>query len=464
MRRTKLYSIAFGGSLLILISFSLLLNSNFELMRRTAFWVRQSGVVIDKLQSLNAAMIDVETSQRGYLLTRDTSFLDLFNAKRDKVQPLMDTILLLVSDNPVQIEKAGLLRSVIHQKIEKLEEILYRNDPYSGKELSARLKEGKIFMDKFRVIILDMQQSEKAILKTRTSSQEEYESFTPKYLFAILVLAIVTAILSFIFLLQELSQRLKAQAQLETKVNTLAQAKAELEQIAYVTTHQLQEPMRKIRMFVDILLSKFAGDLPDEARHMLERMDKNVEGMRTRVADLSNFADLVNLDKEAIEDVDLNRILFEVQQELSLSIAEKKVQFRISQLSRVKGFEMQLHLLFKELLTNALKFSIPTQSAEIIIKGSLVNSEQLNKARNFGSRNFLVVSVCDNGIGFEKQFADKIFVLFQQLNEVDSPYAGKGIGLAVCQRIMANHGGFITAIGEAGVGATFQLYFPIDLP
>ena len=431
-------------------------------MRRNSLWVEHSQVIIDKLHELNLAMTDVETSQRGYLLTSDTSFLDLLIVTRDQIPLLLDTLIELTRDNLTQTQNAIMLHAAVVQRLQKVESILNGVKYFSIPELTIELKDGKKLIDEFRMRTNTMQYHEQLLMKSRTHDQQEYENLTPNYFKVILFITMVTATVSFILLLKELKQRLAAQSQLEKRVNTLAQVNAELQQIAHVTSHDLQEPLRKIRMFIDALRIKFASNLPDEANIMLQRLDKNVTYIRAMVADLSDFADLAHNDEKKFADVDLNKILSDVQGELTSIISPKKGTFSISVLPRIGGFEKQLHTLFKELLTNALKFSHEDKPVEMVITGNIVNGKMVTHDLKFGNRNFNVVSVQDNGIGFENEYAEKIFVLFQKLSGNDSLSKGKGIGLAICQRIMANHGGFITASGEIGKGATFQLYFPID--
>ncbi len=462
MPKSQLYSIAFGLSLLILLIFSVLLYDSINSLRDKSFLVEHSQIIIDKLQTLNLAMMDVETSQRGFLLTRDTSFLDLLIQSRDKIPVLLDTLTVLTGNNQSQAKNAVAIKEAVVMRLLELQEVLNRMEYYSIPELTAELKSGKKLMDLFRHKISVMQKEESSLLNSQANSKHAYERLTPNYFKAILTITTMIGLASFILLLRELKQRLAVQSLLETRVNTLGQANAELQQIAHITSHDLQEPLRKIRTFIDALQSKFPNDLPDEAKVMLERVDKNANYIRELVADLSDFVGLANNEEDRLPDVDVNKILFNVQKEQSAAMALKQAQIQISALPRVSGFEKQMHILFRELFTNALKFSKPGHPLEITITGNLVTGKQLPQDFKFGDRNFNVISIYDNGIGFDEQYAHKIFILFQRLHGSNSSYKGKGIGLAICQRIMANHDGFITAAGQEGKGATFQLYFPID--
>jgi light-regulated signal transduction histidine kinase (bacteriophytochrome) len=183
--------------------------------------------------------------------------------------------------------------------------------------------------------------------------------------------------------------------------------------------------------------------------------------MQQLIADLSSFTSLAAAEG-TMATVDLNKIVLDVQQELTSVIEKKNPKIKISALPVLKGYPDQLHLLFRELLDNALKFSQENIDPIITITANQVRGDQLEivNAEKYDQKSFIVINIYDNGIGFENEYDKKIFILFQRLHSQDSPYEGRGIGLAICQRIMSNHNGFIAANGEVDSGATFRLYFP----
>jgi signal transduction histidine kinase len=459
MRKSQLYTIAFGFSLLVLLFFSLLLYKSINSLEENSSLVEHSQNIIDKLQKLNLSMMEVETSQRGYLLSSDTTFLDLLKTSRNNIPLLLDTLKTLTQDNEWQEKNTTSLKISIIKRLKKIQEILNRTKYYSAEELAEELRDSGELMDEFRSHIRVMANEEQILMQARSKSKQAYERVTPNYFKAIFSITTIIALISFILLLNELKQRLAAQALLETRVNILARANSELQQIAHVTSHDLQEPLRKIRTFIDALRSKYETNLPEEAQSMLQRVDKNANDIKELVSDLADFTNLANKEEKA-KDIDLNKILLDTQKELGGTILSKKAQLTVSPLPRINGFEDQLRILFRELITNALKFSRENVTPEIMITGNLVNGNQMGADMKFGDRNFYVLSLYDNGMGFEPEYYHKIFILFQKLHGSDPRYKGKGIGLAICQRIMANHDGFITASAEPDKGATFQLFFP----
>jgi light-regulated signal transduction histidine kinase (bacteriophytochrome) len=461
MRKSQLYSIAFGFSLLVLLFFSLLLYNSINSLNEYSFWVERSHTVMFNLQRLQSYMKDTETSQRGFLLTKDSSFLQPLMESRTDIPQVLDTLLVLSRYNAKQYEKMKALKSAVSQTLNWIAETLPKR-VYDEKALSTRLKRGQLAMNNFRTLVKDVELEELALLESRANNKKIYERITPNYFKVIFSITTIIAFISFILLLQELRQRLESQNLLETKFHALNQSNAELQQIAHVTSHDLQEPLRKIRTFSDVLISKYGDSMKSDGQLIIDRIGQNTFRMQQLIADLSSFTSLV-ISEGKMSMVDLNKIVLEVQQDLSEQIVSKKSKINVSTLPVLRGYPHQLHILFRELLDNALKFSQEGLDSAITITANQVRGDQLEtKNRKFESRNFIVINIYDNGIGFEKEYADKIFILFQRLHPQDSPYPGKGIGLAICQRIMSNHNGFATASAEVDNGATFHLYFPLS--
>jgi signal transduction histidine kinase len=462
MRKSQLYSIAFGFSLLVLLFFSLLLYNSINSLNEYSYWVDRSRSVMFHLQRLQSSMKDTETSQKGFLLTKDSTFLQPLLESRTDIPKVIDTLLILTRDNKKQYVKMNALKSSVSQTLTLIEETLPKR-AYEDAQLSARLKHGQRAMNNFRRIIKEIEEEENALLEQRAENKKVYERITPNYFKIIFSVTTIIAFISFILLLQELKQRLESQTQLEIKFHALNQSNAELQQIAHVTSHDLQEPLRKIRTFSDVLISKYSHILKEEGKIIMDRIGYNSFRMQQLIADLSSFTSLA-ASEGTMTMVDLNKIAFDAQQELAKAIEKKNPKIKISALPVLKGYPDQLHLLFRELLDNSLKFSQDNIDPIITITANQVRGDQLEivDRKKYEQRNFLVINIYDNGIGFENEYAKKIFVLFQRLHAQDSAYEGRGIGLAICQRIMSNHNGFIAASAEVDNGATFRLYFPIS--
>ncbi|OXA82050.1 hypothetical protein SAMN05444397_101917 [Flavobacterium aquidurense] len=251
--------------------------------------------------------------------------------------------------------------------------------------------------------------------------------------------------------LKDNSELKMIQRELESANSKLLFKNKELEQFAYVASHDLQEPLRKIM----IMLSRAGEQLSDEQKKQFyfDRMTLSATRLSELITDVLNYSRIDN-SKQIFEEVDLNEITSEILGDLSMIIDEKNAVITIEPLPRVLGLHTQLRQLFYNLVNNALKFNttvpLVTISAEIVPDGN--NELAL-------SGNYHIISISDNGIGIENQYSNRIFNMFQRLHERDQ-YGGNGIGLALCRRIIENHNGFINFTSTPGKGTIFWIYLP----
>lgn len=242
----------------------------------------------------------------------------------------------------------------------------------------------------------------------------------------------------------------------------LERSNKELEQFAYVASHDLQEPLRKITAFGDMLKNRYKETLPTEGQDMIDRMQSAASRMSSLIDDLLSFSRVSTkpLQKEII---DLNRIVLEVKSDLYAAIKESNAAIKTEGLQTIEGDPLQFRQLFQNLLGNALKFRRPDVTPEISITGKIVSGKDsgLEIEETDYNKKFLQIEVGDNGIGFEQQYAKKIFQIFQRLHgRMD--YAGSGVGLSIVQKVVENHHGYVTAEGRPGEGAIFRMLFPTD--
>jgi chemotaxis family two-component system sensor kinase Cph1 len=255
--------------------------------------------------------------------------------------------------------------------------------------------------------------------------------------------------LSTVFLAEE-EEKQRELAQILTETN------AELENINWISTHDLQEPLRKIQIMSSFILEDEL-DIPKEVYDKILGMNRSAERMQTLVKDILKYTRL-NYGKEAFEKVDLNSIIHEVENEVADSLKTKNAVITVSELPVVDGVAFLIRQLFSNLIYNSLKFSDVSRTPQFKISSSVVSLESNPGSGNFSDYYRIVYS--DNGIGFEKEFNESIFKIFTRLHPNTNQYAGSGVGLALCKKIMVTHRGFITANGREGEGADFYLYFP----
>ncbi|HTF29063.1 MAG TPA: ATP-binding protein, partial [Flavitalea sp.] len=246
--------------------------------------------------------------------------------------------------------------------------------------------------------------------------------------------------------------------ELELANQQLARSNAELEQFAFVTSHDLQEPLRKIQMFSSILLGK-SGPKIDRSEYTRKIAD-SAKRMTTLITDLLDFSRLAQLEP-IFSKIDLNKVLRDILADFELMIQQKKAKIKINTLAVVPGIPSQINQLFYNLLGNSLKFSDPQKQPEISIDGRLLPGDKKAEfPALLADRDYFEITVSDNGIGFDQQYVDRIFVVFQRLN-VSPDYSGHGIGLAICKKIIGNHNGIIYAKGSPGAGAVFTVILPL---
>jgi light-regulated signal transduction histidine kinase (bacteriophytochrome) len=243
----------------------------------------------------------------------------------------------------------------------------------------------------------------------------------------------------------------------EKQAEELRMANKELEAFAYVSSHDLQEPLRKIQTFVTVILDQEKESLSERGRYNFKRMQEAAERMRQLIQGLLAFSRMNAADRK-FEDTDLTAIVEEVKLELQDIIAEKDATIEM-QLSKARIIPFQFMQLMNNLMSNSLKFSRQDIPARIVIKSSTVNGEQLKHEKLSPKRKYCHISFQDNGIGFEPHFSERIFEVFQKLHSKDE-YPGTGIGLAIVKKIVDNHNGYIIAKGELNKGATFDIYIP----
>ncbi len=225
----------------------------------------------------------------------------------------------------------------------------------------------------------------------------------------------------------------------------LEQSNRDLEQFAYITSHDLQEPLRKILTFSDRLKAKLSG-LDGQERDYFERMHSAAHRMKTIIEDLLQHSQIARGERVCTR-IDLHEVLDEVMADLEVKIHQTGAQFEISALPHVNASRPQMGHLFQNLITNAIKFAKKDTTPHIVIAA--------DRSPDGG----VDIRVSDNGIGFEQKYVDRIFKPFQRLHP-RGEYDGTGIGLSIVQKIVDNHGGRITALSQVGEGATFVVHLP----
>jgi PAS domain S-box-containing protein len=264
-------------------------------------------------------------------------------------------------------------------------------------------------------------------------------------------------VMGVVLIFRDVSERRKAEAKRNELIEQLEATNKELQDFAYVASHDLQEPLRKVQAFGDRLKDKYYLELGDQGQDYLNRMQNATSRMQKLIVDLLSYSRVTTKARPFIE-TNLSKIIGGVLTDLQIRIEEVNGDVQISELPIIDADPLQMQQLFQNLIGNALKFHKPDKMPLIKIYAS--NGTALKAAGNNGvSNGFTKIMVEDNGIGFDEKYLDRIFTVFQRLHGRNE-YEGTGVGLAICRKIVERHGGNITAKSKKEQGAKFIITLP----
>ena len=239
----------------------------------------------------------------------------------------------------------------------------------------------------------------------------------------------------------------------------LSRSNEDLQQFAHVASHDLKEPLRKIRTFSDLLIVDFAAQLPEKAKTYINKLSNSSERMSDMIDSVLKYS-VVNATEQRAETVDLNLLVEGIQNDLELLIIQKNAKIIYDDLPKIKAVSALMYQLFYNLINNALKFSKADVPLVIKIKSAILSPSELSTYKDLNTNiTYHHFIFSDNGIGFNQEYAVKMFNVFTRLNARDK-YEGTGLGLALCKKIVERHHGIIYAEGEEEVGATFHIILP----
>ena len=255
----------------------------------------------------------------------------------------------------------------------------------------------------------------------------------------------------------DISLRKEMEDKLHHQTIALQQSNTSLQEFAYVASHDLKEPLRKISTYSDRLLTSFDKSLPTEANNYLGKIIDSSRRMQQLIDDLLSIS-LISSEKNFAR-YNLKALAEDALGSLEHKIEEKRALVHLSDLPYATVIPSQFRQLFQNLLSNSLKFSKKDAVPEISVTCTFLKYADVAQMNLNKSSRYLQLEITDNGIGFDKVFSEKIFTIFQRLHN-RSQYEGTGIGLAICKRIVENHGGVIFASGNQNAGATFIIIIP----
>jgi signal transduction histidine kinase len=427
-------------------------------------WTIHTHKVIEELKDSLSGLQDVETGERGFAVTGVDRFLEPYNWGKTVSIKHLETVLNLTTDNVGEQKNIQEALKLARSKIAASEANINakRKGVVSIKDVDA----GKSIMDAYRVQMAKMIGVETNLLAERTADFQHTQTMVSALTGILSVL--IFGLLSWVYkitskgiedekrrvkelnafnigLQNEIAQRVKTEKALKETTVKLTSSNTDLQQFAYVASHDLQEPLRAVSGFLTLIMSKHKGKLDPETESWINHAVEGSQRMRSLINDLLVYARVESRGKE-LTDVDCNAALTLAKKDLSVVLEETEAEIVSDNLPHVLGDVGQLGQLLQNLIGNAVKFR---GSNKPVVK---ITVERKNNDWQF--------AVKDNGIGFDIEHADRIFVIFQRLQGREE-YKGTGIGLALCKKIVERHGGRIWAESEKGSGSTFFFTIPV---
>lgn len=560
---------------------------HISLLNNSSKWVNHSYEINLELERLMSYIKDAETGQRGFLITKDSTFLTPYINSKAKIDHSFARVKKFTKDNPDQENNLRKLEFYISKRQNYLSLALHLSlkKPLTDKVVKEKLIIGKQTMDSIRNQIDKMILLEKKTLKQQELNYKDTIKVTPVFVYITLLVTLVLITISYIRIIKDLD-RLKisnnrlavlnesnnlaeivgsfgswqlnlenneyscsdnsyrllgfephafyasqenfmkyihsedieafrevtdkmvknaklapftyrvirkdkktryfrttgrivtnksgdriligtnsdvtdevlASLSLEQQNLELEASNKELIAFNYVASHDLQEPLRKIQTFVSRLSEKEYDNLSDSGKEFMTRINNSVERMRILIDDLLQYSRTTKTEK-VFENIDLNDLLENSKTDLLQAIEEKNAVIQSEKLPELTVIPFQIQQLFDNIIGNSLKYCKTDTTPKIKITCKKVTAAEEPLIPKNSKEKFYKITFKDNGIGFEQEYAEKIFVLFNRLHNKNQ-YAGTGIGLAICKKIVENHKGFIFAKSKTNAGATFTIYLP----
>jgi signal transduction histidine kinase len=419
--------------------------------------INKNNDFVLKLEEVISYLKDAETGARGYLLTSDTSFLKPHKLAGMQVMSLLLDLRKEALKIDEQIPYIDSLQRMAKYKIDITWSIVHSIKVNQAKSLTEKQKvmivDGKMVMDSIRQTVLNLKNLEKNRLKYSKDAQREFAKSSPRFLLIIIIIAISILVITMWGIYKQILLLNTAKGNLEDKIKELDSANRELDQYAFTLTHHLQEPLRKIRMFSSKLenrLKKLTHTEGGDDIASIQKISHLAANSQYLLDEFLAFAKLNHNNKEHTEIVDVSSIIENIWDDKVTLVDISKAEYSINGDSKIVGYKKSLSLLFEQLIDNSLKFKHLERSPHVHFEFQ----QTLIKDKPYH-----VITVTDNAMGFEQEYAEKVFLIFQKLNPT---FGGLGVGLAISRKIVELHKGSIAVESVIEKGTTFTIKIPIE--
>jgi signal transduction histidine kinase len=431
-------AIGLGFALLLALLVAVWLHHTIQLSMESEQWVDHTNEVLTVMSNMGGRLTDVVSKSREYVITGSDADRQMIERFGNDAKILLKQLHQLVSDNPRHRERLAEVEPQVRQLIESAEAM----KPASAKPAPHTSADALTpIRDAIRIQLRDMRNDEQTLMRDRLEEQREATRQTMAFALSGSGLTLFLLCGSGYLLIREVRERRKAERTLTEKTRLLAAANMELEAFSYSVSHDLRAPLRSMSGFAKILEEDFGGQMENGGLRYLGLIQQNAEKMGSLIDDLLAFSRLnrQTLTRSLVSPAALARDTFD---SLEADRKGREIELTVGELPPCRADYRLLRQVFVNLLSNAVKFTRNRPAARIEV-GSR------------GEQGETVYYVRDNGVGFDMQYVDKLFNVFQRLHRVED-YEGTGVGLAIVQRIVARHGGRIWAESALDRGATFS--------
>ncbi|WP_192349692.1 CHASE3 domain-containing protein [Algoriphagus sp. Y33] len=467
IRQVKIYSIV---TLILIIIGS---GVSYWTAGRIDFYtkaVMHTSEVLQRTDQLYSSILERETNIRGYVLTGNKDFLTHYNQSNINAELLLTQLQGLTLNNATQQNNIEELRGLINARVRTFEATIgYMNENGSldGFLDSTKANNALQGYKMIKSTVLRINEVENKLFRESNQVLINNINALPFIVGLISVFSITIGLVTFFSIYQYNKAQLLAnkeitlfQEKLRDQIKLLDDSNKELEQFAYVASHDLQEPLRKITAFSDLLNEQYSDKLQGDGDLYLNRITAASVRMRLLITDLLEYSRAGRVDPEQVKSVNLSQVISEMLEDFEITIQDKAANITVGKLPKVKGSDTEYRQVFQNLISNSLKFAKTGINPEITITSEKASQALVSKYPTLNKNgNYYRIKLVDNGIGFEKEHADRIFSIFQRLHG-KKEYEGTGIGLSITRKIIEKYGGIIYAESSLGKGSTFNIILP----